>query len=374
MTKNTMYVGLDVHKESIDVALAEDGATGVRHYGTIGGDLVSLDRAVRKLRREGVEMLAAYEAGPCGFEIFRYFKNKGIDCLVVAPSRIPRKPGDRVKTDRRDAHTLARLLRAGELKGIYVPTEEDESIRDLTRAREHVMVHYGRTRKHLLMFLLRHGIVYSGKSHWKREHLNFLSRINLPHPAQQVVYQENLHSIEETRLRLERLTQQIEDQVKAWRWKETVEALMAMRGVSLVVAAGIVAELGDMRRFSHPRLVMSYLGLVPSEYSSGEHRRQGSITKTGNVHVRRLLTEAAWAYIKGPKVSPIIRNRQQNLPQTIIDIAWKAQLRLCKKYRRMVMRGKNGKVAAIAVAREMVAFMWDISRNVVLQERRMIAV
>jgi transposase len=234
------------------------------------------------------------------------------------------------------------------------------------------MIHYGRARKQLLMFLLRHGVVYTGKTNWKVEHLNWLSRINLPHPAQQVVFQEHLHSIQETHLRLERFTQQIEDQVNMWRWKQTVESLMAMRGVSLIVAAGIVAELGDMRRFSHPRQVMSYLGLVPSEYSSGEHRRQGSITKTGNVHVRRLLIEAAWAYIQGPKVSPIIRNRQQNLPQPIIDIAWKAQLRLCKKYRRMLLRGKNGKVAAVAVARELVAFMWDVARQVVLSERVMV--
>jgi len=190
MSKIIVHVGLDVHKESIDVALAPEGSTEIRHFGTIGGDILSLDRAVRKLHTEAVELSVAYEAGPCGFEIHRYFKKKGIDCIVVAPSRIPRKPADRVKTDRRDAQTLARLLRAGELKGIYVPTEEDESIRDLTRAREHVMVHYGRARKQLLMFLLRHGVIYTGKTNWKAEHLNWLARINLPHSAQQMVFQE----------------------------------------------------------------------------------------------------------------------------------------------------------------------------------------
>lgn len=372
MTKNTMSVGLDVHKESIEVAVAEKGSTEVRVYGTIGGDLPSLDKVVRKLAAM-YELDVCYEAGPCGFEIYRYCQKKGIDCIVVAPSRIPRKPADRVKTDRRDAQTLARLLRAGELKGIYVPTEEDESIRDLTRARGHVMVHYGRTRKQLLMFLLRHGIVYTGKTNWKAEHLNWLARINLPHPASQVVFQEHLHAIQESHLRLERLTRQIEEHVKSWRWKPTVEALMSMRGVSLIVAAGIVAELGDLRRFASPRNLMSYLGLIPSEYSSGERRRQGAITKTGNVHVRHLLTEAAWAYIRGPKVSPIIRLRQQNLPQAVIDIAWNAQVRCCKKYRRMVLRGKNNKIAAVAVARELIAFMWDISRNVFQSERAMIA-
>src|SRR5258706_421344 len=298
MSEIIVHVGLDVHKESIDVALAPEGSTEIRHYGTIGGDLVSLDKVVRKLNSEDVRLSVAYEAGPCGFEIYRYFKKKGIDCIVVAPSRIPRKPADRVKTDRRDAQTLARLLRAGELKGIYVPTEEDESIRDLTRAREHTMVHYGRARKQLLMFLLRHNVRYTGKTKWKEEHLNWLSRINLPHPAQQVVFQENLHSIQETHLRLERFTKQIEDQVNTWRWKQTVESLMAMRGVSLVVASGIVAELGDMRRFSHPPQIISYLGLVSSGYFSRGHRRQGFITKTRKVHVRRLLTGATLAYIQ----------------------------------------------------------------------------
>jgi transposase len=167
--------------------------------------------------------------------------------------------------------------------------------------------------------------------------------------------------------------EQIEQQVATWRWQPVIKALMALRGVKLVTAAGIVAELGDVQRFTHPRQLMNYVGLVPSEYSTGEHRRQGSITKTGNTHARRLLTEAAWAYIQGPKVSPTIRQRQQDLPQPIIDIAWKAQLRCCRKYRRLVLRGKNSKVAAVAVARELVAFMWDISRNVVLQERLMLA-
>lgn len=373
MSKNIINVGLDVHKESIDVALAPESSTEVRHYGTVGGDLASVDRVIRKLQSGDSELRLAYEAGPCGFEIYRYCRKKKVECLVVAPSRIPKQPGDRVKTDRRDAAMIARLLRAGELKGIYVPTEEDEAVRDMTRARETAMIHFGRSRKELLSFLLRNGVVYTGKTHWKKEHVNWLSRISLPLPAQRVVFQENLHQIEESHQRVERLTQQIEQQVETWRWKPVVLALQALRGVRLVVAAGIVAELGDMGRFPHPRALMCYLGLVQSEYSSGPHRRQGAITKTGNVHVRRLLIEAAWQYIHGPRVSEIIRKRQQDLPQPIIDIAWKAQLRLCRKYRRMVLRGKNNKVAAVAVARELIAFMWAIHRQVILKERAMIA-
>ncbi len=372
MSKNIINVGLDVHKDSIDVALAPEDSKEIRHHGTIGGDLASLDRVLRKLLSDESELRIAYEAGPCGFEIYRYCKKKKIDCMVVAPSRIAKQPGDRVKTDRRDAAMLARLLRAGELRGIYVPTEEDEAIRDMTRARESAMIAFGRDRKELLSFLLRNGVVYTGKTHWKKEHLNWLAKISLPLTAQRVVFQELLHQIQESNLRVERLTQQIEQQVETWRWKPVVLALQALRGVRLVVSAGIVAELGDMSRFPHPRALMSYLGLVTSEYSSGPHRRQGAITKTGNVHVRRLLIEAAWQYIHGPRVSEIIRKRQQDLPQPVIDIAWKAQLRLCRKYRRMVLRGKNNKVAAVAVARELAAFMWAIHRQVVLKERTMI--
>ncbi len=373
MSEIIVHVGLDVHKESIDVALASNQSAEVRHYGTIGGDIASLDRVVRKLSSEYSQLRIVYEAGPCGFEIYRYCRKKHIECWVVAPSRIPKQPGERVKTDRRDAAMLARLSRAGELKGIYVPTEADEALRDMTRARETAMIHYGRSRKELLSFLLRNGVIYTGKTNGKKEHLNWLARITLPLPAQQIVFQESLHQIQESHQRLERLSLQIEQQVETWRWKPVVLALQALRGVRLVVSAGIVAELGDMSRFPHPRALMGYLGLVPSEYSSGPHRRQGALTKTGNVHVRRLLIESAWAYIKGPRVSEIIRKRQQNLPQPIIDIAWKAQLRLCRKYRRMVLRGKNNKVAAVAVARELIAFMWAIHRQVVLHERSMVA-
>lgn len=214
MDKNIINAGLDVHKESIDVALAPEGSTEIRHYGSIGGDLASLDRVVRKLQSGGSELRIAYEAGPCGFEIYRYCRKKNIDCLVVAPSRIPKPSGDRVKTDRRDAAMLARLLRAGELKGITVPTEEDEAMRDMTRARETAVLHFGRCRKALLSFLLRNGVVYTGKTHWKKEHVNWLSRITLPLAAQQIVFQECLHQIEESHQRVERLTQQIEQQVE----------------------------------------------------------------------------------------------------------------------------------------------------------------
>lgn len=236
------------------------------------------------------------------------------------------------------------------------------------------MLHFAASRKQLLLFLLRHGIVYTGKTNWDDKHLNWLSRIVLPQPAQQIVFQETLHQIQELHLRCQRLTQQLEFHVDSWRWKPVVKALMALRGVQLIVAAGVVAELGDLSRFAHPRGLMNFLGLVPSEYSSGPHRRQGAITRTGNTHARRLLVEAAWAYVQGPKVSEIIRRRQEGLSQPVIDIAWKAQLRLCRKYRRLIYKGKNKKVAVVAIARELIAFMWAIHREVVIPERSMIAV
>ncbi len=272
--KFNMFVGMDVHKETIHIALAEEGENReVRNYGVIGGDINAVEKTIRKLTSTGKRLRVVYEAGPCGFTIQRYLSKQGIDCSVVAPSLIPKKPGDQVKTDRRDALSLARLHRAGELSPIYVPTEADEAMRDLTRAREDAMLAYKRARQLLLSLLLRNGIRYTGKSPWSKAHMNWLSRLNLPHLPQQIVFQEYIHSIEESHLRLERLTEQIKNNIERWQLCAQVKALQALRGVSLIVASGVVAELGDLSRFDHPKKVYSYVGLVPSEYSSGPHRR-----------------------------------------------------------------------------------------------------
>ncbi len=365
MRKSIMYVGMDQHKESIEIATAEEGRNGeVRRYGRIDGETESLDRVVRKLVASGKELRFVYEAGPYGYHLYRHLRRQGLACKVVAPSMIPKKSSDRVKTDRRDAVNLARLERAGELTAVYVPQLEDEAMRDLSRAREDAKRAETRARQQLLALLLRHGLKYSGKTAWSQLHLRWLARIKLPQPAQQIAFQEYVEAISEAAGRVERLTTQIRTLLPEWRMAPVVEALQALRGVSLVTAVITVAEIGDLTRFTNPRQLMAYLGLVPSEHSSGPRRRLGAITKAGNSHLRRVLVESAWAYRLPARVTPIIRRRQEQLPKAVCDIAWRAQLRLCARYRRLTTRGKTKQLVVTAIARELVAFMWAIAREV----------
>ena len=357
------FVGLDVHKESINIALADSGDNReVRHFGTVNGTPTAVEKVVRKLISVGKTPRVVYEAGPTGFHLQRHLASKHIDCIVVSPSLIPTKPGDKVKTDKRDAMALARLHRAGELAPIYVPTDEDEAMRDLTRARVDAKIAHIRARQHLLSLLLRNGVYYTGKADWSNKHLRWLSKINLPHKAQQIVFQDYVNSIEQAHQRHEQLVEQIRIESSVWKRAPLVNALQALRGVSLITAAGIVSEIGDFTRFDHPRQLYAYVGLVPSEYSSGLSRRQGSITRCGNTHARRLLTESSWSYHWAPKVSPPIRKRQEDLPQVVCEIAWRAQVRLSRKYRKMIRNGKDSKLAVTAVARELIGFMWEIAK------------
>lgn len=366
MPKNTtLFVGLDVHRDSISVAYA----TNVRSeepvfVGPIGTRQADIDKLVRNLTSKASRLLFAYEAGPCGYVLHRYLTSRKITCLVVAPSLIPRKAGDRVKTDRRDALQLARLLRSGDLTPVYVPEVLDEAIRDLARAREDALIDLKTAKHRLKSFLLRLGLHYTGRADWNDAHRRYLAKVVCPTPAQQVVFQEYLRAIDDHLERLKRIEQHIGEFLPSWRMKPLVEALQALRGVQQTTALTVVAELGDLTRFDSPRQLAAFVGVNPSEYSSGDSRRQGGITKAGNCHARRALVEGSWAYRYPAKVSPIIRQRLEKLPKPIQDIAWKAQVRLCQRFRHLTRCGKHPNVAVTAVARELVAFMWAIAREV----------
>jgi transposase len=326
--------------------------------------LAALDKVVRKLVSNGQRPFFAYEAGPCGYQIYRHLTAKGFDCAVVAPSLIPRQSGNRIKNDRRDCLMLARLHRAGELTTVCVPHDEDEALRDLTRAREDAKIDEKKAKQRLLAFLLRSGHRYSGRASWSQAHMRWLADLKMPHHCQQIVLQEYIEALSHCSLRLQRLTDQIRQLVPQWRLFPVVQALQSLRGVCLIVSATTVAEIGDFKRFQNPQQLMSYLGLVPSEHSSGEKTRRGSITKTGNTHVRRMLVEAAWAYRFRARISRALLQRQEGLPQSIRDIAWSAQVRLCARYRRLWARGKSKAVVTTAIARELCGFIWAIATAV----------
>ena len=362
---STLYIGMDVHKDAIAVAyVAQDHGAEVMYFGTIGTRQCDLEQFIRKMQSKATYIIFIYEAGPCGYWLYRYLTKKGYDCWVVAPSLIPKKPGDRVKTDRRDAVQLARLARSGDLTAVYVPKGEDEAIRDLTRAREDTISDLKDAKYRLQAFLLRHDIRYTGRATWGPAHLRWLSEVVCPTPAQQIVFQEYVRAVSEHSDRLQHLDQELREHVTAWRLSPVVEALQALRGVQFIAAVTLVAEMGDLTRFASPRELMKFMGLIPSEYSSGEQRRQGSITKAGNTHARRVLVEGAWAYRYPAKVSRHLQLRLENQPKVIQDISWKAQVRLCKRYRRLISRGKHANVVTVAIARELSGFLWAIAKEV----------
>lgn len=363
MNKIIHYIGLDVHKETIAVSIAPQHTTEVRRYGIIGGTLDAIDKLIKKLSHPGIELRLVYEAGPCGFVLCRHLRAQGIHCDVVAPSLIPRKASDKVKTDRRDADQLARLFRAGELTAIRVPDQEDEAIRDLVRARYAAVDDLRKARHRLKGFLLRLGFRYTGKSSWNDAHKRYLSKLVMPQPPQQIVFQECIHAIDDASDRLDRLTTAVLAALDGWKWEPVVRALMSLRGVQELTAMTLVAEVGDFSRFEDPRSLMHFFGLTPSEHSSGGSRFQGSITKCGNAHCRRVLSEAAWQYRLKPKVSEAMQKRQENQSREVRMIAWKAQQRLHKRFKQLSAK-KKSVVAATAVARELAGFIWAIACQV----------
>lgn len=359
--KNIRYVGLDVHKADICIAYAS-GNEEVHHYGTIANSTASLDAAVRKLVSSGELLYFVYEAGPGGYSIYRHLTSKGYACMVAAPALIPRKPGDRVKTDKRDAMMLARLCRAGELTAVQVPDADDEAVRDLFRARCDAKQMEKMARQNLLSFLLRIGQAYPGNRHWTKMHWRRLEALSLAYPAQQLALQEYIDTIKQCQARVERYDQMLHDVAKQWKRYSDVRNLQSLRGISFFSAVGIVAEVGDLRRFQSAKQLMAYAGLVPSESSSGAKVRRGGITKAGNRHLRWLLVESAWSYRMKARKSARLLKRQSEASDKAAELSWKAQVRLCGRYQRLLQKGKPKAKVVVSIARELAGFVWALGR------------
>lgn len=354
------FVGLDVHKDTIAVAVAEAGRAPARLVGGIAHDVGKLRKVLARYGAPA-QVHVVYEAGPTGYGLQRELTRRGYACQVIAPSLIPKRAGDRVKTDHRDGLRLAELSRAGELRAIWIPDPTDEAIRDLTRAREDAVNARTQARHQLKGFLLRHDVRYTGKTSWSKTYYRWLATLNFGLTGAQTAFTEYWQTVTAADERVARLTGALVPAIKDWRFESVVLALQALRGIDQISAIGLVAEIGDIGRFAHPRQLMGYLGLVPSEYSSGERVVRGSITKTGNAHARRLLTEAAWNYRFQPRIGRRAQQRAEDLPQAIRDVAWKAQLRLSGRFARLRARGVQINKVCVAVARELAGFVWAIA-------------
>ncbi|MFB5188749.1 IS110 family transposase [Alicyclobacillus fastidiosus] len=371
----TKFVGLDVSKDSIAVAVADEGRGEPRFLGMYPHTVEAVRGLVKRLNEEDVELEFCYEAGPTGYWLYRLLRAMDMPCTVVAPSLIPVRQGDRVKTDRRDALKLAKLFRAGELVAVFVPNEENESLRDLVRAREDAVEDRTRARHRISKFLLRHNRILQTKLRaWGAMHRRWLDSLQWTDRREQVVFQEYLHHLDEIEGRLERLEAAIHLEATESDRAPVIQALQTLRGVAEVIATSLVAEVGEFRRFHNPKQLMAYAGLVPSESSSGVSRRQGRITKAGNAHLRRVLGEAAWSYRYKPAVKRNIRKRQEGQSPKVQDIAWRAQDRLHRKYKRMTSRGKHHNVAVTSVARELLGFVWAIACEAEREMEKSVAV
>ncbi len=360
------YVGLDVHKETIAVAVAEPGRSEPVYRGEVANRPKSVEKWLSKLSTayDGGLLAFCYEAGPCGYGLYRQISASGHDCQVVAPSRIPRTPGERVKTDRRDALKLARLLRSGDLRAVWVPDQEQEMMRDLSRARDDMKEQERKARQQLNAFVLRHGRHWArGKSRWTQAHYNWLESLRFEQPWQQVTLQEYIDAAKEASARVAQFDAHLMGALAEWSLAPVVESLIALRGVDKLTAIVLLAELGDISRFDSPKERMAFLGLVPSEHSSGGRRRQGAITRTGNGHARRVLVESAWSYRFPARQTMHLKRKAKNASASAKKIAWAAQKRLCGRYRTLIQCGKHKNVVCVAIARELVGFVWDIVRQ-----------
>jgi transposase len=356
------FVGLDVHKESIAIAVAEGDGSAPENVATIPNDTRLLIKRLKKMGQEAT-LRCCYEAGPTGFVLCRALREAGIDCIVIAPSLVPKTAGDRIKTDRRDAVKLARFLRSGDLTEVHVPEAATEAMRDLERSREDAKRAERTARHQLSKFLLRHGRRYEGKTAWTGMHLDWVRGQAFEHEAHNRVLVDYVQAVENATARADRLTKDIIDLVESWSLRPLVKALQSLRGVQVITAVILAAELGDFERFASAPALMAYLGLVPSEHSSGETKKRGRITRTGNGHVRRILVESAWSYRFRPTMSWGIRKRNEGVAPAVQAIAWKAQHRLNTRYKKLLGRGKNKQQTVTALARELAGFVWCIARQ-----------
>jgi len=360
---NEVFVGMDVSKSRIAVGLALGGSAGEASFlGEIEANEVAVTKLVRRLSGKHGKLTFCYEAGPTGYGLYRLLGELGHECRVVAPSLIPRKPGDRVKTNRRDALSLARLLRAGELTAVWAPDERHEAMRDLVRGRSAAAFDLRVKRQQTGAFLLRLGRVYPGKTSWGGAHRKWLAKQTFAHLEQRIAFAELLAAMDEVRARVARLEKAIEEAVPDWSLAAMVTALMAMRGIDLVAATTILAEVGDLGRFRTPRELMAWLGLVPSEASTGDRVRRFGITKAGNGRARKALIESAWCYRFPARIGQAKLARVEAAPPAARRLAWKAQTRLTARYRALVRKGKPKAVAVTAVARELAGFIWAMRR------------
>ena len=360
------FVGIDTSKLRHAVAIADGGRTGeVRFLGEIENTAAATAKLVRKLAAKYERVTFCYEAGPTGYGLHRQIKSLGHECVVVAPSLIPKRPGDKVKTNRRDAVGLARLLRANELTPVWVPDGRHEAMRDLTRARETAMLELRSKRQQVSALLLRQGRSYpESKKTWSKAHTSWLASQKFDYPEQRLVFEEMMLALRQAQERLERLEQAIRAAVPDWSLAEVVTGLMAMRGLDLISAATFLAEIGDLSRFQTSQQLMAYLGLVPSEESSGDTIKRGSITKAGNRRARRMLVECSWSYQHPPRVGIVKQHKVDAAPPAVREIAWKAQCRLYRRYRALIRKGKLKTVAITAIARELAGFLWAVSRQI----------
>lgn len=362
---NTYYIGLDVHKETIAIAYACGGnREDAVYHGQCSGSVPAAESALRKLAKKlevkFCDLKVCYEAGPTGFVLARRLIRFGLDCILMAPSKTERKPNEKIKTDKRDACKIARLFRNGDITEVRIPPALDEAVRDVCRARTDATDDLTRSKQRLSAFLLRNGFNYSGKSNWTAAHMRYLREMVMPHDAHKVVLEEYMQAIETGIQRVARLVDRMKQLLEGWEWEPVVRALMACKGFQEVAAMTVISELGDLRRFDHPRALMGFLGLVPGEGSSGQKRRQGSITKCGNSHCRWMLVECAQHFRKAPKVGTTLTTRQEGQSKEVKELSWRMQNRLNKKYIKLKARGVNENKAIVAVARELSAFIWEL--------------